>query len=217
VALILAISSLAYAFVVPSGASSSALSTVQGDVSTVKGDISTVKSQLGSLQKQLGSVQNGTAAINALLQSLTINQKPQTRNITIEWTTTVPGQDRFFPNLIVINQGDTVRLTFISNDTGDGHTFSIKLPTGLFQLNNSVKGQNNFLTAKKFTTGPLNCFADNKPAACNTTGPIGNLTATGTFTVNVPGTYRFRCVFHERIGMFGFLIVLPNAGFKPSG
>jgi plastocyanin len=39
-------------------------------------------------------------------------------------------QDRFFPQLIVANQGDTVNLIFESNDTDGTHTFTINAPTG---------------------------------------------------------------------------------------
>jgi plastocyanin len=51
------------------------------------------------------------------------------------------------------------------------------------------------------------------PVACKTTGRIGSLTATGSFTVKVTGIYRFKCIYHEKLGMFGWLIVLANKGF----
>ena len=59
-----------------------------------------------------------------------IDQQPQTRNIIVEWGTLISTQDRFFPQLIVVNQGDTVNLTFESNDTDGAHTFTINAPTG---------------------------------------------------------------------------------------
>jgi hypothetical protein len=76
-----------------------------------------------------------------------INQQPQTRNIIVEWGTLISTQDRFFPQLIVVNQGDTVTLTFESNDTDGAHTFTINAPTGpngttqITQLNETVPGQ----------------------------------------------------------------------------
>jgi hypothetical protein len=42
----------------------------------------------------------------------------------------ISGQDRFFPQLIIVNQGDTVNLTFKSNDIDGAHTFTVNTPTG---------------------------------------------------------------------------------------
>lgn len=146
-----------------------------------------------------------------------VNQPRTTWNITIDWVSTYDsGQDRFSPQYITIAQGDTVMLTFISNDTSDGHTFTMRLPTstpGNFQLNNSAIGQLNVLTQPEtvFTTSARNCSDQNgSPVTCQTTGTIGNLTARGSFSVSTPGLYRFRCLYHEKFGMFGFLVVLPN-------
>ena len=160
-----------------------------------------------------------------------INQPHQTWNVTLDWVSTYDsGQDRFAPEYITIAQGDTVNLRFISNDTDDGHTFTMKLPTGIFQLNNSVIGQVNVLTQPEttFTTSAANCSDQNgSPVTCQTTGgcfdstgaptacPGGPnstamLTAKGSFTVTAAGLYRFRCLYHEKFGMFGFLVVLPN-------
>jgi plastocyanin len=142
-----------------------------------------------------------------------VNQQPTARNIIIEWTMYQSGQDKFVPDLIVINQGDSVVLTFISNDT-DAHTFSVTLPTGFFQLNASAPGMTDPLTGKNFTTPATGCFAEGKQVPCNTKGRVGSLVATGTFSVNKPGIYEFTCVYHPP--MFGFLVVLPNAGYKQS-
>ena len=88
------------------------------------------------LQSQVGSAQSAASSIPK------INQPVKTWNITMEWTNTVSsGQDRFNPQFLTIAQGDTVRITFLSNDTADGHTFTIQLPTGIFQLNDSLPGQ----------------------------------------------------------------------------
>src|SRR5437867_8759608 len=151
-----------------------------------------------------------------------VNQPHTTWNITIDWVSTYnSGQDRFSPQYITIAQGDTVMLTFISNDTDDGHTFTMKLPTstpGNFQLNNSAIGQVNVLTQPEttFTTSARNCSDQNgSPVTCQTTGgcfasngspttcpgATAMLTAKGSFTVSVPGLYRFRCLYHERFGM----------------
>jgi plastocyanin len=158
-----------------------------------------------------------------------VNTRPTARNVTIEWF--IPacgasppcstGHDRFTPEFITIAQGDTVNLLFVSNDTGDGHTFTLVLPTsspGAFQLNNSLTGQNNFLTSVKFASDARNCSDQTgSPVACNLVtryrSTIGNETSSGSFTVTTPGLYRFRCIYHEKLGMFGWLVVLPNAGF----
>lgn len=142
-----------------------------------------------------------------------VNQQPTARSIIIEWTMYESGQDKFVPDIIVINQGDSVVLTFINNDT-DAHTFSMALPTGFFQLNASVTGITNPLTGKNFTTRATGCYAEGKEVPCDAKGRVGSLVATGTFSVNKPGIYEFTCVYHPP--MFGFLVVLPNAAYKQS-
>ncbi|OLE75771.1 hypothetical protein AUG19_04380 [archaeon 13_1_20CM_2_54_9] len=150
-----------------------------------------------------------------------VNQTPNSSvNVTLEWTTALESQqDRFFPDFITIAQGDTVNLLFMTNDTADGHTFTIVLPTsrpGFFQLNNSLPGQHNFLNDAIFTTQPNGCSDQNgTPKSCNTVGVGGfNETSTGTFQVMTSGTFRYWCQYHQKIGMYGWLIVLPNKGFN---
>jgi len=77
-----------------------------------------------------------------------INQNPVPRRITMEWEATLPStQDRWFPQDIIVNQGDSVVLTLIVNDTDGAHTFTIIAPTGpngtgqLTQINMSMPGQ----------------------------------------------------------------------------
>jgi plastocyanin len=140
-----------------------------------------------------------------------MNEPPTVRNVIVEWTTYASGQDKFEPEHIIINQGDTVHLTFINNDT-DAHTFSVTLPSGFFQLNASAPGAFNSQTHKNFTTPATGCFSDGKTAPCNAKGKVGSLVLTGMFTANKPGIYQFTCVYHPP--MFGYLVVLPNAGFK---
>ncbi|HZD13121.1 MAG TPA: plastocyanin/azurin family copper-binding protein, partial [Candidatus Binatus sp.] len=151
---------------------------------------------------------------------------------TIDWVNTFnSGLDRFAPEYIVINQGDTVNLSFISNDT-DAHTFTMQLPTGIFQLNDSIAGQTNFLTGTTFAGNATGCQVDNSAVSCNlapysrcvdgtgakvacNAGSVNHslVFTKGSFTVRVAGTYQFYCVYHKAKGMFGYLIVLPNAGF----
>ena len=181
------------------------------------------------VQTQVSSAQSAASSLPK------INQPVQTRNVTIDWVNTFnSGLDRFAPEYIVINQGDTVNLSFISNDT-DAHTFTVQLPTGIFQLNDSLKGMTNFLTSGTFGGNATGCEQDNVVVGCNlalysrcidgtrakvacdsTTAPppVTSIVLTrGSFTVKVAGTYLFYCVYHKSKGMFGYLIVLPNAGF----
>jgi plastocyanin len=121
---------------------------------------------------------------------------------------------RFNPPIIIVNQGDTVQVTFISNDTEDGHTFEFNLPNGTtwVRLNASEAGLENFLNEQKFVGPPTGCVINGHPAPCDTSGTIGNLTAVGTFTTSglQPGIYRFICLYHQGIGMYGFLLIVPN-------
>jgi plastocyanin len=178
------------------------------------------------VQTQVSSAQSAATSLPK------INQAVQTRNVTIDWVNTFnSGLDRFAPEYIVINQGDTVNLSFISNDT-DAHTFTTNLPTGIFQLNDSIPGQTNFLTGGTFAGNATGCQQDSNGVSCNLapysrcvdgTGatvacnaPTVNhsmVFTRGSFTVKVAGTYLFYCVYHKAKGMFGYLIVLPNAGF----
>ncbi len=178
------------------------------------------------VQTQVSSAQSAASSLPK------INQAVQTRNVTIDWVNTFnSGLDRFAPEYIVINQGDTVNLSFISNDT-DAHTFTTQLPTGIFQLNDSIAGQTNFLTGGTFAGNATGCQQDSIGVSCNLApysrcvdgagakvacnSPAVNhsmVFTKGSFTVKVAGTYLFYCVYHKAKGMFGYLIVLPNAGF----
>jgi hypothetical protein len=69
-------------------------------------------------------------------------------NIRVEWETKLnSGQDRFFPNYITVIQGNNVTITFITNDTSDGHSLELPLSvvglpsSSLLILNNSWTGQ----------------------------------------------------------------------------
>ena len=170
----------------------------------------------GANSSEVNSLSTSVSSLNSAVSALTVvNQAPQTRFIQETWNfNDASQQDRFDPTLIVINQGDTVDLTFASNDTGDSHTFTLTgIPEGEFQLNDSTAGLTNFLTGATFTGAATGCMTNGQPVACNTHGTIGNLTSTGSFTVNQPGVYRFFCVYHQSIGMYGFLVVLPNEGY----
>jgi plastocyanin len=163
-----------------------------------------VQNQVNSLEKQVNSIQS-----NVWNLPLT-NQTPTTRHVNVEWAEFQSAQDRFYPSTIIVNQGDSVSITFISNDT-DAHTFTIGSPYN-FQINASVPGtQDYLLNEKNFTTPPTN----NSPGV-KVWGAPGNVSATGSFLAKYVGIYEFFCVYHVQLGMFGYLIVLPNAAYNSS-
>ncbi len=140
--------------------------------------------------------------------STAVNETPTTRNILIEWGLNPSGLDIFTPNLIVVNQGDTIDLTFVSNDTGDGHTFTLITGPYNFQINLTAPGLTNTLNGLTFTTPPTG-----NSAGVNVTGTAGSLMGTGSFVATTPGVYEFVCVYHPY--MYGYLVVLPDSSYSP--
>lgn len=221
--------------------------------------------QVVSLQSQVSQMQNEIASLP------TVNQPPTTRVITLEWEATLPSlQDRFFPQQITINQGDSIFLTIEINDTDGAHTFELLAPTGpnganqLTLINMSYTGQ--WMYHPPAEANPWNGIEDtgvgtncelmgvavpcgistNLPdGQCSSSsctiaggcsingGPLGPCTGSwmlqknqteiaeiqtqltlGPFTA--PGVYRYFCIYHQEIGMIGWLIVQPNTGYVPS-
>jgi plastocyanin len=116
-------------------------------------------------------------------------------------------QDRFDPSFIVVNQGDTVRLTFIDNDTV-AHDFVLGPPYSIV-VNASVPGLVNDLTGQTFTTPAKN----NSPGVV-VMGAPGDVTATYSFVAKYSGVFEFVCTYHAQIGMIGYLVVLPNLAYS---
>lgn len=167
---------------------------------------STIQSQqlqIKSLQTQLDTLNSGRSSAGS---SFVVNQAPVTRNFVLTWTKDLSEQDRFFQGPIVVNQGDTVHVTFISNDTA-GHTFTIGPPYN-FQINTSVVGGFNDLTRATFTAPAIN----NSPGVV-VTGTPGNVSGTGSFVAKYVGIYEYICVYHVDVGMYGYLIVQPNKAY----
>jgi hypothetical protein len=138
---------------------------------------------VASLQSQVSSLQSQVSALPSSLQL--VNQAPQTRNIVIEWEATLPTlQDRWFPQVIVVNQGDTLNLTVESNDTDGAHTWTITAPTGVggaleeTQLNVSWVGQWKYFPPQeagpqngtKITGSDTGCMVNGQSTTCNTVG-----------------------------------------------
>ena len=107
----------------------------------------------------------------------------------------------------MVNQGDTVKLTFINNDTVI-HNFVIGAPYSV-DVNASVPGLYNDLTGAK-VTGP----ATNNSPGVVVTGRPGSVTARYSFVAQYAGIYEFVCTYHVTVGMFGYLVVLPNAAYQ---
>jgi plastocyanin len=161
-----------------------------------------IQNQINSIKSQINSVQSNEWNLPVT------NQTPTTRQETIEWTNFVSGQDRFYPSTILVNQGDNVSITFISNDT-DAHTLTIGPPYD-FQINATVPGTQDYLLNEKSFTTP----ATNNSPGVKVYGTPGNITTTGSFVAKYAGIYEFFCVYHVQIGMFGYLVVLPNSAYQ---
>jgi plastocyanin len=168
--------------------------------------------QNDSIQNQINSLENQVSSIQSNVWKLPVsNQTPTTRNFVIEWSLLTAGQDRFVPSTMIVNQGDNVNIVFESNDT-DAHTLTIGAPYN-FQINASVPGTQDYLLSEKnFTTPPTN----NSPGV-HVWGIPGNVTGTGSFIAKYAGIYEFFCVYHVQLGMFGYLIVLPNVAYHSQG
>ena len=63
-------------------------------------------------------------------------------------------------------------------------------------------------TGQTFTTPATN----NSPGVV-VTGSPGNVSAAYSFVAKFSGIYEFVCTYHAQVGMIGYLVVLPNAGY----
>ena len=182
-----------------------------GYFSTVSGGQNgSLTSEIRTLQSQVSGLEKNNTLISSKLSSLPlVDQTPVTRNVRLEWSNTESsGQDRFFQSVIVVNQGDNVSITFVANDT-DAHTFTLESPYD-FQINATVPGTHNYLKNEAlFTTNATN----NSPGV-KVWGTPGNVTATGSFVAKYTGIFEYFCIYHVALGMFGYLIVLPNAAYS---
>ena len=158
-------------------------------------------------QSKSSAIQPTTVMVPTLSDAnatLPVGQAPTTRDIIIEWMETQSGQDRFYPDFIVVNQGDTVDLTFINNDTV-AHDLVISAPYNIV-VNASVPGLYDDVTGQRITTPALN----NSPGV-QVTGTPGNVSASYSFVAKYPGIFEYVCTYHIQVGMIGYLVVLPAA------
>ncbi|MDE1858484.1 MAG: cupredoxin domain-containing protein [Thaumarchaeota archaeon] len=171
--------------------------------------VSSQNQQLSTLQSQLQSlsslVSGGHTGVNTSLPVM--DQPPTVRTIRETWYLSPSAhQDRFNPSFIVVNQGDTVKLTMIDNDTV-AHDFVVGPPYNII-VNATVPGLVNDLTGQTFTTPSRN----NSPGVV-VDGTPGNVTAYYSFVAVYSGIYEFVCTYHAEVGMIGYLVVLPNAAY----
>ena len=159
-------------------------------------------SQIPSSSARPTSVLTPTGSVQVANSFAAVNQTPTTREIIIEWMKTQSGQDRFYPDFIIVNQGDIIDLTLINNDTV-AHDIVIGPPYNVV-VNASVPGLYNDVTDQEFTTPALN----NSPGVV-VTGTPGNVSASYSFVAKYAGIYEFVCSYHIQVGMIGYLVVLP--------
>jgi len=207
-------------------------------ITSSNGQIANLTSQISKLKAEIASLNQSLQTLPL------VNEVPRNVAIRVEWVNTFnSNQDRLYPEYITIAQGDNLSLVFISNDTSDAHTFTISLsfrglPVAAFQLNNSWTGLSSgpFLIPANtnFTGRPTGCTDQNGDSVtcstqkadsgtgstgdCNNTAAIPlqcDLWSTGELgLVTVPGVYKFFDFYHQTIGMYGWLIVLPNKGYS---
>ena len=173
-------------------------------LSTHNQQISALKSELQQLASEF-SLGKGTSGINLSLPVM--NQTPTVRTVVETWyLSSSSHQDRFDPAFIIVNQGDTVDLTLIDNDTV-AHDFVIGPPYSII-VNATVPGLIDDLSGQTFTTPARN----NSPGVV-VTGTPGNVTAEYKFAAKFSGIYEFVCTYHAQVGMIGYLVVLPNSAY----
>jgi plastocyanin len=174
--------------------------------------LSTQNQQVSSLQTELQRLTSefpfGQGAVGANFSLPVMNQAPTIRTVRETWyLSTSAHQDRFDPAYIIANQGDTIRLTLIDNDTV-AHDFVVGPPYNII-VNATVPGLVNDLTGEVFNTTSRN----NSPGVA-VTGTEGSVTATYAFEATHSGIFEFVCTYHAQVGMIGYLVVLPNAAFS---
>jgi plastocyanin len=177
-----------------------------GFIGVVSDQQNTIRTNEAQIQAQLRALQNNPAKFNASSLPL-MNQTTTVRALVMTWYKSPQAhQDRFDPSFPVVNQGDTVHLTLIDNDTV-AHDLVIGPPYNIV-VNATVPGLINDLTGQTFTTPTRN----NSPGVV-VKGTPGNVSATYSFVAKYAGVFEFVCTYHAQVGMIGYLVVLPNAAY----
>ena len=177
-----------------------------GFIGTLSSQANDIHTQQTQIQQLINSLQNNTGSKGGVSLPV-MNQTTTTRTIWFTWyLTPAAHQDRFDPTFSVVNQGDTVQLTLIDNDTV-AHDLVIGGPYNIL-VNATVPGLVNDLTGEVFSTPAKN----NSPGVV-VSGTPGNVSATYSFVAKYAGVFEFVCTYHAQVGMIGYLVVLPNAAF----
>jgi plastocyanin len=195
--LVVALVIVGVAYVTSSQSTSDQVASQDQQISGLRTEIQSLASKVGS-----GTGSNITLPV--------MDQTPTIRTVRETWYLSPSAhQDRFNPSFIIVNQGDTIDLTLIDNDTV-AHDFVIGPPYNII-VNATVPGLINDLTGQTFTTPSRN----NSPGVV-VQGTPGNVTATYSFVAKYAGIYEFVCTYHAQVGMIGYLVVLPNAAYSPT-
>lgn len=178
-------------------------------VSTNSAEISSLQSQIAGTKTSAGTTTTIVSPGGAINESAlpVMNQTNTIRQIRETWyKNPAAAQDRFDPTTIIVNQGDTVDLTLVDNDTV-AHDFVIGPPYNII-VNATVPGLVNDITLQTFTTP-----AKNNSPGVNVTGTAGNVSATYSFVAKYAGIFEFVCTYHAEVGMIGYLTVLPDSAY----
>ena len=168
--------------------------------------------QIATLQWEVANLTAGgpleTMGAVAPGRPVSMNQTTTVRHIIETWYLSPESkQDRFEPAFPLVNQGDTVVLTFVNNDTV-AHDLVIGPPYNIV-VNATVPGLVNDMTGQTFKTNATN----NSPGVV-VRGFPGNVSATLTFVATFAGVFEFECTYHAQAGMIGYLTVLPNEAYR---
>ncbi len=175
-------------------------------VRTDSAELNTLQSEIATQTTSQTQTSGGQTSVNAT--NLPVMNQPNTiRQIRETWyLSPAAAQDRFDPASIVVNQGDTIDLTLIDNDTV-AHDFVIGPPYNIV-INATVPGLVNDITHQNFTTAAKN----NSPGVV-VKGTPGSVSATYSFVAKYAGIFEFVCTYHAEIGMIGYLTVLPDSAY----
>src|SRR5271169_1556818 len=195
VALVLIFGTMAFAYLSAVRTNSAEISSLQSQIAgttTAAGTTTTIVKSGGAINETALPVMNQTNTIRQIRETWYLSP--------------AAAQDRFDPSSIVVNQGDTVDLTLIDNDTV-AHDLVIGPPYNII-VNSTVPGLVNDITKQTFTTNALN----NSPGVV-VKGTPGNVSATYTFVAKYAGIFEFVCTYHAEVGMIGYLTVLPDSAY----
>jgi len=200
VALVLIFGTMAFAFLSAVRTNSAEISSLQSQIAgttTAAGTTTTIVKSGGAINETALPVMNQTNTIRQIRETWYLSP--------------AAAQDRFDPSSIVVNQGDTIDLTLIDNDTV-AHDLVLGPPYNII-VNATVPGLVNDITHQTFTTP-----AKNNSPGVTVVGTPGNVSATYSFLAKYAGIFEFVCTYHAEIGMIGYLTVLPDSAYtgKPA-